>query len=157
MGDNNREPVRQEVTGAPEPASRLGTMTAIIASALARALGLVLIMVGVWAAVMVVIEAWNLYSDPDSIQDFAASLERASGLDEYLAGRTLPPRESPSDVIGGPGLTQALTTGPGTQSGSQLKVSYLFAWPLVVLLLLLIGKLASLAIEAGARLTFRRD
>ncbi len=142
---------------APERGSRLGTLTVIFVSALARALGLVLIVVGVWVTVMVVLEAWSLYTDPDRIRPFATSLERASGLDEYLA-RHNPPPPVPVGVVSAEGAAIPDVAGQmqNRQSG-MLKVSYLFAWPLVVLLLLLIGKLASLAIEAGARLAFRRD
>ena len=157
MGQESRGAVRQEVRVAPARSSRLGLWSAVIASALARAMGLILIIVGVWAAVMVVIEAWNLYSDPDSIQHFASSLERASGLDEYLAFRNPPPMGSGNTVSGNGNATGALISSLETGDRGLLKVSYLFAWPLVILLLLLIGKLASLAIEAGARLAFRRD
>jgi hypothetical protein len=125
-------------------------LVATIASATARALGLILILVGVWAAVAVVLEAWTLYSNPNSIEYFANSLERHSGLDHLMASRS--PR-----LDAGVGSEQG-AQGPegGAAEHAGLKLSYIFAWPLVVLLLLLLGKLASWAIESGARLAFHR-
>lgn len=156
MGYQEKDSNRPETERVPEESSRVETLTALIASALARALGVILVTAGVWAAVIVIVEAWNLYSDPDSIQYFAKSLERASGLDELLASGTPAPRAPAGTGLSAVGPEAGPATEPNQIRPGSLKLSYLFAWPLVVLLLLLIGKLASWAIEAGTRLVFHR-
>ena len=155
MSHYDRGPERGEA-GTPNQVHEetgFARLVATIASATARALGLILILVGVWAAVMVVLEAWTLYSNPNSIQYFANSLERHSGLDRLIASRSPSPAQSAAGAWPDEGAQ-----GPegGVVEPTALKLSYLFAWPLVVLLLLLLGKLASWAIDAGARLAFHR-
>ena len=125
---------------------RTGPLISLVAEVLARTAGMILIVVGVWTGVKVIVEAWNLYTNPVSVGRFAGALETATGLDSLLARRV----SARQDVEEQAGMVQYPSAVPA--SAKTYRLSYLVAWPLVVLLLLLLGKLASWAIGAGVRL-----
>ncbi len=102
-----------------------------------RAVGVLLMLLGLFVAMLVIIEAWGLYSDPDRIESFAEAVERGSNLDSALR----PQIEDDS--------------GTAPVSANDLPVfslSYFAAWVIVILLLMLIGRLAITAVRVGGEL-----
>jgi hypothetical protein len=104
----------------------------------ARLAGLVLLLVGVWGAVQVLGEAWDLYRDPDTVERFAEAVERGTHIDRILV----------------PGNRQALGSGEGSYpaTGDDFRPSHILGWVLAVVLLLLLGRLAYWILMAGSTL-----
>ena len=132
----------------------LGTLASVLANALVRISGVVLVAVGVWAAVSVVFEAWNLYRDPSRVERFAAVLEEATGLRAPSATGHQQRRGPDTGKTGSPAGVADSTAEAKHRDPLALRLAYVFAWLLVVLLLLMIGKLANWTIVAGAKLAF---
>lgn len=143
---NKQAPAR----GSLAVGGRIGALVSLVAEVLARTAGIVLIVVGVWTGVKVIVEAWGLYTNPVSVGRFAGALETATGLDSVLASG-VPPQQ---DVHQQADIEQSPSPAPRPAAAKTYRLSYLVAWPLVILLLLLLGKLASWAIGAGVRLAF---
>lgn len=131
---------------------RIRPLASLVAEVLSRTAGIILIVVGVWTGVKVIVEAWGLYTNPVSVGRFAGALETATGLDSVLARRV--PAQQDVQQQAGTGQYASPAPAPGPAAAKTYRLSYLVAWPLVVLLLLLLGKLASWAIGAGVRLAF---
>jgi hypothetical protein len=132
----------------------LGTLASVIANALVRISGVVLVAVGVWAAISVVFEAWNLYRDPTRVERFAAVLEEATGLHAPGASGKKNQRMPDAGKNSNPAGVARSSGEAKDRDPLALRLVYLFAWLLIVLLLLMIGKLANWTIVAGARLVF---
>jgi len=102
---------------------------------LVRLAGLVLLGVGLWAALGVINEAWSIYQNPKSsrVESLARAIDEATRIDMVLA---------PSQ--------RADAAAP--ERASTLRLSYFIAWPIVMLLLLLVGRLAMAAMKTGGEL-----
>jgi hypothetical protein len=113
--------------------------------ALVRLLGLAWLMVGLWAGYKVITEAWQLYQNPSAVQPLAQHLARASGVDSLVAVRA-------------PEETTDATSPPARKAepDNPFRLSYFLAWGVTVLMLLLIGKLATWAIRSGGELVLFR-
>lgn len=107
---------------APEP-------VALWSGRLARLAGMFLLLVGLFAGIAAITEAWVLYRDPSRVMALA---ERLGSL---------------AVTAGGAGAGQDLL---------DARLAYLVAWILKVLLLLLIGRLALGAVQVGGALAFGR-
>jgi hypothetical protein len=101
-----------------------------------RGVGVVVLIVGVWIALEVVLEAWSLYQDPARIEVFAQYVEAGSNLDGLVAGLA----ESAGASLGDKG------------AGGSLRLSYFAAWFIALLLLFVVGSLAMTAITTGGQL-----
>jgi len=106
---------------------------------LVRLAGLVLLGVGLWAALSVINEAWSIYQNPKSsrVESLARAIDEATRIDMVLA---------PSQ------RAEAGTDAAGPERASTLRLSYFIAWPIVMLLLLLVGRLAMAAMKTGGEL-----
>ena len=106
---------------------------------LVRLAGLVLLGVGLWAALGVINEAWSIYQNPKSsrVESLARAIDEATRIDMVLA---------PSQ------RADAGTDAAGQERASTLRLSYFIAWPIVMLLLLLVGRLAMAAMKTGGEL-----
>lgn len=104
---------------------------------LVRLAGLVLLGVGLWAALGVINEAWSIYQNPKSsrVESLARAIDEATRIDTVLA---------PSQ--------RADAGAAGPERASTLRLSYFIAWPIVMLLLLLVGRLAMAAMKTGGEL-----
>ncbi len=104
---------------------------------LVRLAGLVLLGVGLWAALGVINEAWSVYQNPKSsrVESLARAIDEATRIDTVLA---------PSQ--------RADAGAAGPERASTLRLSYFIAWPIVMLLLLLVGRLAMAAMKTGGEL-----
>ncbi|MBT3504267.1 MAG: hypothetical protein HN475_00580 [Piscirickettsiaceae bacterium] len=119
------------------------TNTTDILSIIVRTLGLVVLLVGLYIGIKVILEAWHLYEEPQRIERFADAIEHGSNLDAVLTTITASkaiPKQLKSD---------ANTT---IKANPPLKVTYFLAWGIVVVLLMVIGSLASAAIRTGDQL-----
>lgn len=117
-----------------------------ILSIIVRLFGLALLVIGLYIGIKVIFEAWHLYEQPQRIERFADAIEQGSNLDALLASvtndKSSPPLEQSSTVT--PVKTKKATP--------QLKMTYFLAWGIVVVLLMVIGSLASTAIKTGGQL-----
>lgn len=111
---------------------------------LVRLLGLVFLVIGIGAAVMILREAWGLYQQPAQIERFALAIERGSNLDKIFA---LPVQER---AAAGEEATPAAADATGAPQSFRL--SYFAAWFLVLLLMLVGSIVAISAVSAGGRL-----
>lgn len=134
------------------PSALTSTITAIV-----RLLGLLMLIVGLYAGIKVILEAWNLYDEPQRIERFATAIEQGSNIDSLLTSLTTPvpqPQPIQTELQDGdatmekstPSVTPSQTTKP------NVRMTYFLAWGIVVLLLMVIGGLASSAIRTGGQL-----
>lgn len=117
---------------------------------LVRGAGFVLMTIGLWVALAVVVEAWSLYRSPAGIERMAQAIERGSHLDQSLArgsGSGSGSKAEPDEAIAG-------TANAPDKSDSVLgfRLSYFVAWVISLLLLMLIGRLAIVAVKTGGEL-----
>jgi hypothetical protein len=125
----------------PESAGVWGAVNQTVAL-LTRLLGVGVLVVGLWTAVSVILEAWGLYREPARIERFADAIERGSNLDRLFAPRAgAAPAEAP-----------AIPAPPATPAEDSLRLSYFIAWIVVLLLLFVIGSLGMAAISTGGQL-----
>lgn len=75
---------RFEFDQAPDDGDWVAGSTRIM-NLVVRGFGLVLLLVGIFVALMVIARAWSLYDDPASIESFALAIERGSNLDLTLS------------------------------------------------------------------------
>jgi len=100
-----------------------------------RAVGMVVLFVGLWVGVKVILEAWALYEQPQRIVRFADDIQKHSNID---------------GVIGPLGVVEAGEKAKG--AGTGLRLSYFAAWFIALLLIFVIGSLAMSAITTGGQL-----
>lgn len=140
--------------GVPEVA----TLSTSLLHGAMRVLGVLVLMVGLWLGLNVVLEAWKLYVEPARIERFAQAIERGSNIDRTFA----PSRSEVSDTMHQPGeewqgempregMAERVTVAPNGQN-AHLRPSYFFAWVIVLVLLMVIGRLAVSAIRVGSDL-----
>jgi Na+/proline symporter len=111
-----------------------------------RLLGLVILVIGLTVALKVIIEAWDLYKQPQNIERFAKAIEQGSGLDSLINNIAKPNNGSINT------LNESFNSSPKPSEQNKLRLTYFVAWILVVLLLLVIGGLAMSAIKTGGQL-----
>jgi hypothetical protein len=132
--DQEREPAPSRLD--------LGRIASGVTTAVVRLAGVALVLVGLWAGVKVVFEAWGLYREPAAVDRLARVIDRASHVDALLA-----PRPAAGAEAQGKAGTPA---APAPEEA--FRPSYFLAWTLAILLLLLVGKLASWTVRAGGEL-----
>lgn len=94
-----------------------------------RLVGIVLLLFGLWAGVKIMLEGFTLYQDPIKIEAFAQAIERGSNIDKALAP------ETDNEYVKG-----------------DFRLSYFFAWVIVLTLLMLVSMIAFTAIRTGGEL-----
>ena len=158
-----RREVRDRPNRAPEPAGHpdtgyreydlllresppraLGIFQQLLAI-LVRLLGLLFLVIGIGAAVIILREAWTLYQEPVRIERFAAAIERGSNLDKIFS---LPADDVAKADAEGEATGETAAPAPDT----QLRLSYFAGWFLVLLLMLVASVVAIAAVSAGGRL-----
>jgi hypothetical protein len=146
-------PVDDESGGLTVATFANGLLNAVV-----RLGGLVLLGIGTWTAVNLIEEVWALYHDParPTVEHFAVAIENASHVDKLLT-----PKHLSEDTAGAatdaagtstdaqPAATPAV---PATKTDETFRFSYFIAWPIVLLMLLLIGRLALAMIKIGGEL-----
>ena len=115
---------------------------------LVRAIGIILLLVGLWAGIQVLLEALGLYRDPVKIEQLSSAIERGSNLDKNLVQR------SPDDTGENGGAKNPSTLNDHT-SGQNLHLSYFAAWIIALLLLMLVAMIAFSSIRTGSELVLQ--
>jgi hypothetical protein len=132
------------------PPRALGTLQQLLAI-LVRLLGLVFLVVGIGAGVVILNEAWMLYKEPARIERFALAIERGSNLDKIFALSATETTKSGDQ--GDPADDSGLSSDTsGTAESTNLRLSYFAGWFLVLLLMLVASITAISAVSAGGRL-----
>jgi len=115
---------------------------------LVRVIGIVLLLIGLWAGIQVLLEALRLYRNPVRIEQLSNAIERGSNLDRNLARRSLDDMEK-----------YGSTTKPSkmnNQANAQdLSLSYFAAWLIALLLLMLVAMIAFSSIRTGSELVLQ--
>jgi hypothetical protein len=104
-----------------------------------RAVGVVVLFVGLWVGIKVILEAWALYEQPQRIVRFADDIQKHSKIDGVIGS-----------LGAATGADKAQQAGSGPDNG--LRLSYFAAWFIVLLLIFVIGSLAMSAITTGGQL-----
>lgn len=128
-----------------------------------RAIGLVLLLFGLWLALEVLHEAWQLYHEPARIERFAEAIEQGSNIDRSIAPLQIESLgEGPdADGAGGNDLNaygrqtgDTRTRQPETAEEPQyrLRLSYYIAWVIALMLLLLLARISLAAVRTGGEL-----
>ncbi len=110
-----------------------------------RLVGVLVLLVGLWAGVRIIIEAFSLYQEPARIERFAGAIQAGSNIDGMLGNvidKALDKKQAQD--AGDTTATQ------GREGG--LRISYFAAWLIVLLLMFVIGTLAMTAITTGGQL-----
>jgi hypothetical protein len=138
----------------PEQGTALSVTTQLM-QIFVRLVGVGLLLVGLWAGVKVILEAWALYQQPQRVERFATAIEQGSHLDTLLT-RIRPKAANGAPNEGGsttPAAAEAPQPPPGPVSPEEsFRLSYFLAWFIVILLLMLVGRLAMAAIRTGGEL-----
>lgn len=114
-------------------------------SIIVRLLGLIMLVIGLYIGIKVIFEAWNLYDQPQRIERFADAIEQGSHLDSLLSSFAV---ETPSN---GENDRQTFVPKKDKQNES-IRVTYFLAWFIAIILLMVVGALASSAIKTGGQL-----
>jgi len=130
-----------------------------------RAIGLVLLLFGLWLALEVLYEAWQLYHEPARIERFAEVIEQGSNIDRSIAPLQIEnlgegPAANGTDASGNDLNAYGRQTGgargqqPETAEEPQyrLRLSYYIAWVIALILLLLLARISLAAVRTGGEL-----
>lgn len=122
--------------------------TTRILNVVVRGTGLVLLLTGVYVALLVISSAWSLYDDPASIESFAHAIERGSNLDLTLSQSATAGRRQ----LEAPAADAEVTQESESAAAPVFRFSYFAAWLIAILLLMLVGRLAIAAVKTGGEL-----
>jgi len=135
--DNNNE---KETETNSTTVSALNDASQDILSIIVRMCGLLLLFIGMWIAIQVFNEALSLYRDPTNIERMAIAIEAGSNIDKSIA----PIRDS---ILG-----EDEAKPKPEASADEFRISYFIAWVIELLLLLLLARIAIMAVKTGGEL-----
>lgn len=130
-----------------------------------RAIGLALLVFGLWLALEVLHEAWQLYHEPTRIERFAEAIEEGSNIDRSISPLQL--EQSDQDAASGDTNVpqnelnaygrqtegeRSRAEEPATAQQYRLRLSYYVAWVIALMLLLLLARISLSAIRTGGEL-----
>lgn len=115
-----------------------GDLALMFIAGAVRFFGFLLMLFGLWVAVMVMFEALDLYENPKKIEQLADYIERGSNIDANLSSVNL--------------QSEKQTNTNSKARPKEIRVSYFFAWFVAILLLLLIARISLGAIKTGGEL-----
>ena len=116
--------------------------------ALVRVVGIILLLVGLWASMQVLLEALRLYRDPVKIEQLASAIERGSNLDRNLTHISVDDTEENDNAAN-------ISTLSKQQSGQGIRLTYFIAWIIALLILMLVAMIAFSCIRAGSDLVLQ--
>jgi hypothetical protein len=124
-----------------------------IMSIFVRFVGLFLLIAGVYVALHVMLKAMDLYENPGSIERFALAIEKGSNIDKSLSSFRDAVVIAPDEDGESPGVNNPETLQRSNDPyESHVRVSYFFAWIIILMLLMLIGSISLRAIKTGGEL-----
>ncbi len=109
-----------------------------------RLAGLILLFVGLYIGLKVIFEAWHIYQQPQRIERFANAIEQGSQLDALLISFSQKKSHNTSQ-------NQPLNQQQDIEQ-PQIRLTYFIAWGVALVLLMVVGSLASAAIRTGGQL-----
>lgn len=116
-----------------------------VITTIVRLLGMTLVIIGLYIGMKVVFEAWALYEEPQRIERFAKAIEHGSQLDSLIASFA---DKAPDGEENG-----AIQQEPLQHAKKpKIRLTYFLAWGIVMILLMVIGSLASTAVKTGGQL-----
>lgn len=129
-------------------------MTNNIMSMIVRGAGMLLLLMGMWMGMKTLNIILDLYQTPETIERFATKIEQGSGIDKAIAPAKEIIASTNSSTESNPNELQEFEAKPKKNSASQqgLRMSYFFAWAIVLILLLILGRLSLIAIKVGGEL-----
>ncbi len=139
--DNNNE---QETESSKPTTMSLNETSQDVLSIVVRMCGLLLLFIGLWIAIQIFSEALALYKDPANIERMATAIETGSNIDKSL----IPIRDS---LLGEDEAGADSKSRPEIQADG-FRISYFIAWVVDLLLLLLLARIAIMAIKTGGEL-----
>ncbi|MGQ0658805.1 MAG: hypothetical protein ACT4NU_12050 [Chromatiales bacterium] len=133
--------------------TRVESAANITMSWLVRLAGLALLVVGLWTAITIILEAWTIYTNPRSqrVEAFARAIEDATHLDAMLTPKRAVPPTPGAGATGDVGSDRSASARP-TGPTDELRMSYFIAWAILLMMLLLVGRLSIAAIRTGGEL-----
>lgn len=137
--DNDNE---QETELSKPTAMSLNEASQDVLSIVVRMCGLLLMFIGLWIAIQVFNEALALYKDPANIERMAVAIETGSNIDKTI----VPIHDS---ILGEEG---AETVSKPETNPNGFRLSYFIAWVVDLLLLLLLARIAIMAVKTGGEL-----
>lgn len=125
-------------------------------SIVVRLLGLFLLLAGLWVAMQVLMEALDLYHEPQNIERFARAIEQGSNIDKSLSSiresamssTKVPDEEQEAGAVAPPPAKKPVAT----PTGNNVRISYFLAWIIVLMLMMLIASISLRAIKTGGEL-----
>jgi hypothetical protein len=124
-----------------------------IMSIFVRFIGLFLLIAGVYVALYVMLKAMDLYQNPKSIEYFALAIEKGSNIDKSLSSIRDAVIVEPVEGEETSGANRQETRrGSSDAADSHVRISYFFAWIIMLMLLMLIGSISLRAIKTGGEL-----
>ncbi|GJM05783.1 MAG: hypothetical protein DHS20C09_17790 [marine bacterium B5-7] len=139
--DNNNE---QETEAIKPTAMSLNETSQDVLGIVVRMCGLLLLFIGLWIAIQTFSEALALYKDPSNIERMATAIEAGSNIDKSL----IPIRDS----LLGEDETSVEAKSRVVDKTDGFRISYFIAWVVDLLLLLLLARIAIMAIKTGGEL-----
>ncbi len=121
-------------------------------SIIVRLIGMFLLLAGLWVAVQILVEALDLYREPQKIERFARAIEQGSNIDKSLSSireSTLSGSSEASDDEAAAGTNRNPAVNPGN---NNVRVSYFLAWIIILMLMMLIASISLRAIKTGGEL-----
>ncbi len=112
-----------------------------ITALVARACGLLVLLLGLWVVLKTFAAVQDIYQDPGIVDSWAVEIERRSNLDRTIE----PVRRGMLGVSEG-------RNGEQQDLGKGLRLSYFVAWIIVLLLLLLLARIGLMAVKTGGEL-----
>ncbi|HJP37325.1 MAG TPA: hypothetical protein QF901_15220 [Gammaproteobacteria bacterium] len=119
-----------------------------------RAVGFILMLVGLWIGLKVINEAWSLYQQPQNIERLARAIEKGSNLDKALSSNQRPAATNDLGTLEDETSERRSSSSQAREVNEALgfRLSYFVAWVIAILLLMLVGRLAIAAIKTGGEL-----
>ncbi len=137
--DNNNE---EDTESDKSLAMSINETSQDVLSIVVRLCGLTLLFIGMWIAIQVFQEAISLYRDPTNIERIAKAIEEGSNIDKSIA----PIRDS---ILG---EDEEQTENKSESNPEGFRISYFIAWVVDLLLLLLLARIAIMAVKTGGEL-----
>lgn len=113
-----------------------------VISTIIRLSGLALLFMGMWVAFHTFNEALAIYKDPNKIERVTIAIEKGSNIDKSI--NSIPETQSLNN--------SSQEDSEDKPKHTNIRVSYFVAWVIELLLLLLLTKIAAIAIKTGGEL-----
>lgn len=139
--DNNEE---HETETTESATMSLNESSQNVLGIVVRMCGLLLLFIGLWIAIQVFSEALALYKDPTNIERMATAIEAGSNIDKSI----VPIRDS---LLEGEEIETETAIKPDSDAHA-FRISYFIAWVVDLLLLMLLARIAIMAIKTGGEL-----